>query len=338
MTENVIERISAALGSEKTLEGFVRQLLEMLELVTDMESTYLTRIDTEGLQQHILYSRNSQQMQIPEGLAVPWQDTLCKRALDSGQRYTCDVASVWGDSEAAKALGITTYVSTPVRLGDGELYGTLCAASTQSRELSARAEQVLQLFAELIAQYIRKEQLLDELREANAALRTASFTDELTGLPNRRSVFNQLPALFARAKRDSRHVLIAFADLDGFKQINDLYGHKTGDAFLVAVGQRLQHGTVTDEVIGRLGGDEFIVACIGPNICNESHHDKHAFQQRLAALLKGKYDLHSCFIDYAGASIGVIAVDPVHSSPDMAVRDADAAMYEEKRLRKLASV
>lgn len=338
MTEHVIERISEALGSEKTLEGFVRQLLEMLELVTDMESTYLTRIDAQGLQQQILYSRNSKQMEIPEGLSVPWQDTLCKRALDSGQRYTCDVASVWGDSQAAKALGITTYVSTPVTLGDGQLYGTLCAASSQSRELSARAEQVLQLFAELIAQYIRKEQLLEQLQEANAALRAVSFTDELTGLPNRRSVFEQLPLLFNRAKRQSRTVLIAFADLDGFKQINDRYGHKTGDAFLFAVGQRLQQEVTADEVLGRLGGDEFIVACVGPDICQDAQPDRLAFQQRLAQVLKGKYDLHSCFIDYPGASVGVIAVDPAFSSPDMAVRDADAAMYKEKRQRKLAPV
>lgn len=132
MSEHLIERISTALGSEKTLEGFVRQLLEMLELVTDMESTYLTHIDNiEGLQ-HILYARNSRQMQIPEGMAVPWEDTLCKRALEEGRSFTNDVSSVWGDSEAAKALGITTYLSTPITLGDGMLYGTLCAASAQS--------------------------------------------------------------------------------------------------------------------------------------------------------------------------------------------------------------
>ena len=106
MSDNLIERISTALESEYTLEGLVRQLLEMLELVTNMESTYLTRIEPDGSFQHILFARNSRHMQIPEGLCVPWGDTLCKRALDEGKRYTSDVANVWGDSKAANWLSI----------------------------------------------------------------------------------------------------------------------------------------------------------------------------------------------------------------------------------------
>lgn len=333
MSENLIERVSSALGSEKTLEGFVRQLLEMLELATEMESTYLTHIDADGIEQHILYARNSQQMQIPEGLAVPWGDTLCKRALDEGRRYTCDVPAIWGDSDAAKALGITTYVSTPVMLGDGMLYGTLCAASAETRVLTERASQILQLFAELIGQYIRKEQLLQQLQDANNALTLVSYTDELTGLPNRRAVFNRLPALFSRAGREAVSVLIAYIDLDGFKQINDRYGHETGDAFLHAVGQRLRQFSGSEEISGRLGGDEFIIACLGP-AGGDAPQAALALRAQLAALVSGHYDLPECPIDYPGASIGVIAVDPALISPENAVRNADAAMYQDKARRR----
>ncbi|WP_028456028.1 hypothetical protein [Chitinilyticum litopenaei] len=112
MSVSLIAQISQALESRQPLEGLVRQLLMLLELVTDLESTYLTRIDLAEMRQHILFSRNSKQMQIPEGLAVPWDDTLCKRALDEGQRFTNDVANCWGDSVAARELGIATYVST----------------------------------------------------------------------------------------------------------------------------------------------------------------------------------------------------------------------------------
>jgi len=334
MTDNLLERISTALESEYTLEGLVRQLLEMLELVTNMDSTYLTRIDTDGSQQHILFSRNSRNMQIPEGLSVPWGDTLCKRALDEGRRYTCDVAGIWGDSEAAKALGITTYVSTPVTLADGSLYGTLCAASTETRELSERSEQVLQLFANLIAQQIQNEQLLQKLQQANAALTTASYTDELTGLPNRRALFEQLPTLFSRAHAHSRYVLLAFADLDEFKEINDLHGHEVGDAFLRSVGQKLKNGMRADEVIARVGGDEFIVAGPGPVEYGEALQAAQAFKHRLMNLLTGDYDLHSCVIDYKGPSIGAIAINPSLTTPDMALREADAEMYQEKNRRK----
>jgi len=331
MKENLIERISTALGSEKTLEGFGRQLLEMLELVTEMESTYLTRIDEAGNEQHILYARNSRKMQIPEGLTVPWQDTLCKRALDEGRRYTCEVPDIWGDSDAARALGITTYVSTPVVMGDGTLFGTLCAASTRRQPLSQRGEQVLQLFAELISQYLRKEQLLEELQEANATLTAASFTDELTGLPNRRAVFARLPALFNHARNDTHHLLVAFIDLDGFKEINDRYGHQTGDEFLRAIGRRLKAVTQQDDVLGRLGGDEFILAT---TVTSQDDTAAATLKQRISAILSGSYQLSVAKIEYAGASIGLVSVDPALSTPDSAVRDADAAMYQDKDRRK----
>lgn len=334
MSDNLIERISTALESEYTLEGLVRQLLEMLELVTNMESTYLTRIEPDGSFQHILFARNSRHMQIPEGFCVPWGDTLCKRALDEGKRYTSDVANVWGDSKAAKALGITTYVSTPVTLADGSLYGTLCAASSEHRILTERSEQVLQLFAQLIAQQIQNEQLLQQLQQANAALTTASYTDELTGLPNRRAVFEQLPKLFSQARNDARFVLLAFADLDDFKEINDAYGHGVGDSFLCAIGRRLQEGTRPDEIIGRVGGDEFVVASVGPSSSDEALQAAQAFKIRLANLLTGEYQLHSSVINYAGPSIGVVAVNPADTDHDLALREADAAMYIEKDRRR----
>ncbi|MCE0813932.1 sensor domain-containing diguanylate cyclase [Buttiauxella sp. A2-C1_F] len=334
MSDNLIERISTALESEYTLEGLVRQLLEMLELVTNMESTYLTRIDPDGSFQHILFARNTHHMQIPEGLSVPWGDTLCKRALDEGKRYTCDVANVWGDSQAAKALGITTYVSTPVTLADGSLYGTLCAASSEHRILTERSEQVLQLFAQLIAQQIQNEQLLQQLQQANAALTTASYTDELTGLPNRRAVFEKLPKLFSQARQDARFVLLAFADLDDFKEINDVYGHDSGDDFLCSIGQRLQAGARPDDIIGRVGGDEFIVAGIGPKEYGMALQAAQAFKIRLSNLLTGEYQLHSSVINYAGPSIGVVAINPELTDHDQALREADAAMYLEKDRRR----
>ena len=334
MPDNLIERISTALETEYTLEGLVRQLLEMLELVTNMESTYLTRIEPDGSFQHILFARNSRQMQIPEGLSVPWGDTLCKRALDEGRRYTCDVANVWGDSQAAKTLGITTYVSTPVILSDGSLYGTLCAASSENRVLTDRSEQVLQLFAQLIAQQIQNERLLQQLQQANVALTASSYTDELTGLPNRRAVFEQLPKLFSSARDDAHYVLLAFADLDGFKQINDVYGHEAGDDFLFAVGERLKNGVSPHDVIGRVGGDEFVVAGVGPGEFVEAQHAANAFKMRLTNLLTGEYQLHSCVINYAGPSIGVVAVNPAQTDHDLALREADAAMYLEKERRR----
>ena len=116
MSDFILARVSQTLANEHSLETLVRQLLEMLELVTRMESTYLTRIDFDAQRQHIMYAHNSSEMQIPEGFSVPWNDSLCKRALDEQCPYSADVSEIWGDSQAARALGIHTYASTPVRM------------------------------------------------------------------------------------------------------------------------------------------------------------------------------------------------------------------------------
>ncbi|WP_410498633.1 diguanylate cyclase domain-containing protein [Chitinibacter sp. S2-10] len=334
MSKNLIPILSSALGSEKTFEGLVRQLLSMLELVTDLESTYLTQIDLEQGLQSILYARNSKSMTIPEGLSVPWGDTLCKRALEENTPYTNDVAHCWGDSDAARVLGIATYASTPIYLEDGSLYGTLCAASSETKPLTPKGLQFLQLFAQLIAQYAQKEQLLQQLQSANSALQTYSYTDALTGLHNRRAIFEEFARMFAQAQRNEQHVVIAFIDLDGFKQINDVYGHDAGDAFLIAVGQRLTDGLRAGDLLGRLGGDEFVVGGLVSAPALEVAEVISAIRARIAPLLLGNYDLGSAQLVYQGASIGVVMVDPHTSTPQDAIQLADAAMYADKKYRK----
>lgn len=328
MSDIILARVSQTLATEQSLESLVRQLLEMLELVTNMESTYLTKIDTQAQLQHIVYSRNSGEMNIPENLSVPWGETLCKRAMDDQCFYSDNVPERWSDCDAAKALGITTFLSTPIHLTDGSLYGTLCATSTAQKPLSFNSEHVLQLFASIIARYIEKESLVSQLQEANAALVYHSYTDVLTGLPNRRAVFENLDTLFSLARHLQHSILLAFIDLDDFKRINDCYGHQAGDAFLQQVAQRLKQGISADDQLGRLGGDEFMVATL-----DQTTHQLAQFTETLRQLLVGDYLLGDTLIHYPGASIGAISVDPNLMDPDSALRAADSAMYQDKKFR-----
>ncbi|UJD96808.1 sensor domain-containing diguanylate cyclase [Lelliottia amnigena] len=331
MSDIILARVSETLATEQSLESLVRQLLEMLEIVTEMESTYLTKVDINARLQHILYVRNSKQMQIPEGLSVPWGETLCKRAIESRCFYSDDVAEHWADCDAAKTLGITTYMSIPIHLADGSLYGTLCATSTEKKTLSHRGEQVLQLFAGLIAHYIQKESLVMQLREANAALIAHSYTDALTGLPNRRAIFENLTTLFSLARHLKRNAIIAYIDLDDFKLINDRYGHETGDQFLVEVGKRLTTGQTEDDIVGRLGGDEFLVACLSKGNSDADNAQITILRKQVSACIAGEYVLGNVHIVYPGASLGVVSVDPSHIDADGALRAADAAMYRDKK-------
>ncbi len=125
------QQLKSAISSADNLEPLARPMLELLQAATGLESTYLTTIDLAAGHQQILFSRNTRSMCIPEGLTEPWGDTLCKRAMDEGRAYTDNVSTCWGDSVAARELGIMTYVSQPVRTADGAVFDALRRQSQQ---------------------------------------------------------------------------------------------------------------------------------------------------------------------------------------------------------------
>jgi len=324
--EAILNRLADSVAAAKDLESLTRPLLALLETVTGMESTYLTSINLQAGEQRIELSRNSQDLQIPEGLTLPWGDTLCKRALDEGKPYTDDVENCWGDSEAAKALGIKTYLSQPVRTTDGSLYGTLCAAIGSRVPVPEATIRVLGMFAELIAHQVERERAVQALRKSNEELASQVFLDPLTGVANRRALLQELRRMLARAEREGGQVHIAFIDLDGFKSINDRHGHQAGDQFLKQVAGRLSGSVRLGDFVARYGGDEFVVI-------TESKRDED-LGERLQSHIAGQYSSEALHIDYAGASIGVIRSAPGELDPEALLKRADAAMYEVKKARK----
>ena len=333
---DLLDQLSESVSTARSVEDLTRPLLEMLAAVTGLESTYLTSIDEAQGLQHVLYARNdsasASALQIPEGLSVPWNDTLCKRALEEDRCFTDDVSALWGDSEAARGLGIRTYLSIPVRTGDGALYGTLCAASRQQRAHTPEAQRILTLFAYLIGQQVEREQLIQKLLAANAKLAAAAATDQLTGLPNRRALLQALERLLAQGRRRQMGVQIALIDLDDFKAINDTHGHDVGDQFLIAIAQRLQGGLRAEDLAARLGGDEFVVASLSEHTGDAGHG---AFGSRIAQATQGRFDLAGVSLDYGGASVGVVTIAPDGQHDVEAVlRMADQAMYRAKRARR----
>lgn len=336
--DTILQALSVQVTAARDLESLTRPLLEMLETVTGLESTYLTQIDLEQSAQHILYARNSAALQIPEGVSVDWSDTLCRRALDEGRLYATDVADRWGDSAAARAMGIRTYMSSPVRTSSGSLYGTLCGASAEHKPLVTGSEHLIAFFARLIAEHVEREQLLQQLQQANNELSRQALSDPLTGLPNRRALMLELHRLFSLLKRTGHPLLISFIDLDGFKAINDTHGHDAGDLLLQTMAQQLAGALRSGDLLARVGGDEFVAVGMGPLSGEETVEAAvHCFQRRLFAQSQVQLPLASQVLNYPGASVGVVAIDPASISIDDALRQADACMYAVKRQRRAQS-
>src|SRR5581483_1849914 len=98
-----------------------------------------------------------------------------------------------------------------------------------------------------------------EVRKARAKLQYQALNDELTGLPNRRLMQDRLTQALALAERSGTQVAVLFLDLDGFKLINDSFGHGVGDRLLYQVAARLRSRVRTSDTLARMGGDEFTV-------------------------------------------------------------------------------
>jgi len=150
--------------------------------------------------------------------------------------------------------------------------------------------------------------------------------DTLTGLPNRALFMDRLHMEFVRTKRDKNHLFaVLFLDLDRFKNINDSFGHLTGDEVIVAVAKRLTSHIRPDDTIARFGGDEF-VALLG-DIKEVS--DATNIAERIITILKEPFHLmhHELYI---GITIGIAIGTYEYQQPEEILRDADTAMYNAK--------
>ena len=328
----ILDKLAAAVSDSADLESLVRPLLGLLESITGMESTYLTMIDLQRNIQQIVFARNTKAMNIPEGLEVPWGDTLCKRAIDESRPFVDNVADCWGDSQAARALGITTYLSEPVRVEAGELYGTLCAASGTRIQITADTRRLLKMFSLLIARQLERDRLITRLQNENRKFSRYALSDPLTGSPNRRALMNELSRALANAGRTGTAVHVAFIDLDGFKSINDEYGHDAGDRFLIDIAKALVSGMRDGDFVARYGGDEFVVFCPATSTAYDA--SRVAIQERLVRLTSGEFLIGMTTLDYAGASVGVVTSCVAELDCEAVLARADAAMYENKKSRR----
>lgn len=169
------------------------------------------------------------------------------------------------------------------------------------------------------------ESALEQQRANAEKLTYFAMHDALTGLANRRLLFDRIAHALAKAARDNAQVGVLLLDLDNFKDVNDRYGHELGDTLIQAVSERLKNAVRAGDTVARLGGDEFVVLL--PEVISEN--EMLAAVERVLRAVDGLYPLehHSLYIS---ASIGV-AVFP-RDGPDAAglLKNADTAMYRAK--------
>jgi diguanylate cyclase (GGDEF)-like protein len=161
--------------------------------------------------------------------------------------------------------GMRSSLTCPL-VAKGQPVGFLFFSSIKTNTYSEAHQELFLQIAGQLAITLEKgriyQELLDitaELREARDALKTEATRDNLTGLWNRRSIFELLKRDMARAQREEKPLAAVIIDIDDFKRINDRIGHLAGDEALTEVTRRVSSTLRTADILGRIGGDEFLI-------------------------------------------------------------------------------
>jgi len=252
---------------------------------------------------------------------LPRQLTMCERVLHHGQvTYVRDTLTddrfVDNPHVTGELAAWRMYASAPLLTPDGHAIGTLCVFDHQPRDLTTpQLDGLRDLAGQVVA--------LFELRYYADQARQAAAHDPLTGLPNRVVLESMMRHALDQTTRTSNEPAALVIDLNGFKKVNDTYGHAAGDAVLREAGSRIRQAVRSSDTPARLAGDEFAVVI--DNAPGEALADVTR-RVRTALAEPVRYDGLELHVD---AAVGGAAADRDDDVASWLAR-ADRAMYADK--------
>lgn len=245
--------------------------------------------DLLGKNSHALFHHHR-----ADGMQLPESECAISKVIRSGQVYRNDDEVFWRKDGTQLAVRVS---SSPIRR-DGEALGSVVAF-----------------------------QDITEYKRNQAEIRRLAFYDTLTDLPNRRLFLERLNYALAQAKRHQRALAVMFMDLDHFKEINDTFGHDTGDELLKVVATRLNSSVRNVDTIARQSGDEFVI------LLSEITQPADAVQvaEKLLSVLREPITARGHALEITG-SVGV-SIYPANGTDDAQelMKKADSAMYAAKK-------
>jgi diguanylate cyclase (GGDEF)-like protein len=222
---------------------------------------------------------------------------------------------------------VRLYASAPLRTSDGDVIGSLCVVDPKPGTLDATRLADLEALAHQVVQVLELRRHVEDLGNARAEVDHMAAHDHLTGLANRRRFMEEVGSRLRG--REAVTPLVVYCDIDGFKPINDAHGNETGDQVLIAVAERLQRAVRHDDVVARIGDDEFAVLCT-----DLSEDDVATLLRRLREEVERPIATPVGDVTI-GLSIGVARAFGAADVDDL-LRAADEAMYDNKRGRRLS--
>ena len=221
--------------------------------------------------------------------------------------------------DAARALnGATATLHLVEQQARQMATGALAADEVTKATQGPLGDSLRSAIETLAGSIAEREQLRTELAHE-------ASHDGLTGLPNRTAVLERLDEAVGRAHRNDHHVAVMFLDLDGFKAVNDEHGHAVGDTVLTTIARRFRDAARAGDVIGRLGGDEFLLVAEPVSCATEAL----AIATRMNDIARRPIHTGTATIT-VGVSIGVAVTSTHHTTSTDLLHAADEAVYRAK--------
>lgn len=235
-----------------------------------------------------------------------------------------DGSTIWCDV-LAKAIN-------PADMGQGSIWITLDITARREAEQAltrahAELEQQVALRTDELRQTVESlHREIAERQQMEQQIRHLALHDALTGLPNRSLMESALTQALFDAKTQERQVAVLFLDLDRFKQVNDAFGHATGDQLLREVARRLRAAVLPQATVSRQGGDEFVIVL--PGISSRTvvlQSVRHIVQALRPPVMLGTRETR------VACSIGISLYPEDGHNPEVLLKHADMAMYQAKQ-------
>ncbi|MFS0699537.1 diguanylate cyclase [Cellulomonas sp. 179-A 4D5 NHS] len=335
MLVEAVARLASLATADFDADEMLRQLCRVASQVVPVDGVGVMGVpDDQGHRPRARFVDAVGPVNAAEELQESLQEGPCRDAIDSGEIVVIDdlagMQRVWsGFAPAAVRQALGAVIAIPLR-SRGRVWGTLDLYRHEHGPWTVDEIRAGRMLADVAVSYLVMAFDRDQARSDRLEVEHRSLHDPLTGLPNRRLLFDRIEHALAAARRTGGPIAVAFIDVDRFKIINDTYGHATGDGVLSETAHRLAATVRACDTLARIAGDEFVLLIEQlPRNPEEARPIVDAIAKRLHAALDPPLTGLSATPVTISAGITITPAAGGTSADDL-LHVADAAMYEAK--------
>ncbi len=319
-----IIQLQSIIGSaDFALQPFMNLVADSLKQFTGANGSVIELIEGDEM----VYHAASGTVKDYIGLRIAREGSLSGHCVQSGEIEICnDTASdPRVNLEACKKIDAVSMMLVPLR-HQNEIRGVLKIISDKKNAFGNTEIYTLHLLAGIMGSALGQQLLVRDHQRIEDRLRQQAQNDSLTGLPNRSLFYDRLTHAIIRHVRSQTYLCLMYMDLDGFKAVNDTYGHGVGDKLLCEFAKRIQAGVRASDTFARLGGDEFTL--IAENLRNKD--EATLIANKIIAATNEAFDIEQQQI-HVGVSIGIAMIIGGGLSSQALLKAADSALYKSKK-------